>query len=289
MQAWVTRLQQRLVYAGFLIVAFVFTAIPLEAASAFSAWSWGLFAPLLPRHKRALENLRLAYPDMSLDERERIVRSMWTHLGRTFAEFFHMPEIMAGQRIALEPLEAFESLVKGPPFVICSPHLGNWELCSQAALRFGLPVAGTYQALTNPFVDKWILDWRKPMYPGGLYEKSPATARTMLRKAREGGYPAFIADLRERNGVATTFFGRKAMSTPFPALIARSAHMPIYATCVRRLPGSRFEMRIKRLDTPRTEDREADVQAATQALQSAFEAFIRETPDQWMWAHRRWD
>jgi len=287
--AWVEGVRERLVYAAFRLVAFVFTALPLEAASAFSAWGWGTFAPWLPRHQRALENLRHAFPETSVEERERIARAMWGHLGRTFAEFFHMPQILAERRLELEPFEKFESIARGAPCVLCVPHLGNWEISSQAGLRFGLPIAGTYQALTNPLVDRRILELRKPMYPGGLYEKSSATARAMLRKAREGGYPAFVADLRERNGVPTLFFGRVAMSTPFPAIIARNADMPLYAACVLRLPNSRFAMRIERVETPRTKDREADVRAATQGVQSAFEAFIRETPEQWMWAHRRWD
>jgi Kdo2-lipid IVA lauroyltransferase/acyltransferase len=40
---------------------------------------------------------------------------------------------------------------------------------------------------------------------------------------------------------------------------------------------------------PETNDREADALVATAALQAQLEAFIREAPGQWMWAHRRWD
>ena len=289
MAAWVARSRERIEYAAFRVVAFVFGVLPLEVAAAFSDWGWRTIAPWLPRHQRALENLRHAFPDMSAGERERIARAMWGHLGRTFAEFFHMQQILEEKRIAMEPVECFEALRKGPPFVICALHLGNWEISSQVGLRLGLPISGTYKAAENPLVDAWILARRAPMYPGGLHEKSPAAARKMLRIAREGGYPAFLADLRERAGVPTTFFDREAMSNPFPALIARSANLPIYAACVRRLPGSRFEMRVARVETPRTHDRDADVRAATQAVQSAFETFIRETPEQWMWAHRRWD
>jgi len=286
---WVIRIRERLEYLALRIVAFVFSALPLETASAFSAWGWRTIAPLLPRHQRALDNLKLAFPEKTEQERERIARAMWASLGSTFAEFFHMDQILAEKRIAMEPAEFFEALRKGPSFVICAPHLGNWEINSQVGLRLGLPISGTYKAAENPLVDKYITALRAPMYPGGLFDKSPATARKMLRIAREGGYPAFLGDLRERAGVPTIFFGHKAMSNPFPALIARVANMPIYAACVRRLPGARFEMRIARVETPRTNDRDADVQAMTQAVQSVFETFIRETPEQWMWAHRRWD
>jgi lauroyl/myristoyl acyltransferase len=39
---------------------------------------------------------------------------------------------------------------------------------------------------------------------------------------------------------------------------------------------------------PRTDDHAADAVAGTAALQAQFEAFIRQAPEQWMWAHRKW-
>jgi KDO2-lipid IV(A) lauroyltransferase len=168
--------------------------------------------------------------------------------------------------------------------------MGNWEVASQAGLRFGLPLAGVYQKLTNPLVDRWIYKMRAPMYPGGLLDKSPATARAMLRLARQGGYPAFVADLRgAARDIETPFFGRPAKSNPFPALIARTTGLPLYAARVMRLPDAHFSLRIERVEVPKTADRDADVSAATTALQERFEEFIREAPEQWMWAHRRWD
>ena len=85
------------------------------------------------------------------------------------------------------------------------------------------------------------------------------------------------------------FFGREAWSNPFPALIARSQGLPLYAARVRRLPDQRFSLRIEPVEVPNTGDRDADVRAATANLQLQFEAFVREAPEQWMWAHRRWD
>jgi KDO2-lipid IV(A) lauroyltransferase len=85
------------------------------------------------------------------------------------------------------------------------------------------------------------------------------------------------------------FFGRPARSNVFPALLARTTGAPLYAGAAFRRPGARFSIRITPIPMPYTDDREADALAATEALQRQFEAFIREAPEQWMWAHRRWD
>jgi KDO2-lipid IV(A) lauroyltransferase len=283
------QLRHRLEYVAFCALAAIATALPLDRASAVSGFLWRLIAPRLGRQKRALDNLALALPETTEAERRRIALAMWDNLGRTFAEFFHIQQILAEQRVALEPFDKFEAIVAGGPFVVCTLHLGNWELASQAALRFGLPLAGVFQKLTNPLVDRWLFERRRPLYPGGLFDKSPATSRALIKLARAGGYPAFVADLREGRGVEVPFFGRPAWSNPFPALIARVAGIPLFAAAVVRRDGAHFVMRIEPVDVPRGGDRDADVLATTAGIQARFEQFIRDTPEQWMWAHRRWD
>ncbi|HEY1940624.1 MAG TPA: lauroyl acyltransferase [Roseiarcus sp.] len=284
----IARARQYSEYLAFRSVAALIGALPLELASRWCGAGWRLVAPHLPRHQRALDNLARAFPEATPAERERIALAMWNNLGRTFAEFFHIQRIVADGRIALEPFERFEEIAKRP-FIVCTLHMGNWEILSQAGLRFGLPLAGVYQRLTNPYVDEWLLKVRSPLYPGGLFDKSPATARALLKLARDGGFPAFVSDLRERRGLLTPFFGQPARSNPFPALIARVTGLPLYAARTMRLPDVRFTVRIERIEVPETDDRDADVLAATTALQAQFEEFVREAPEQWMWAHRRWD
>jgi KDO2-lipid IV(A) lauroyltransferase len=264
-------------------------ALPLETASALSGRCWRLVAPRLKRHRRALRNLALAYPEMGEAERQRIALAMWDNLGRTFAEFFHIPRIIAEDRIAFETLERFEAMGAGGPCVVCGEHLGNWEILAYSGVRFGMPYSGVYRNLSNPMVDKWVLEKRAPLYPGGLYSKLPATARALLRIAREGGHPAFFADQRAGHGIAVPFFGRPATSVTFPAVIARTVGIPLYAGRVLRRPGVRFTIRVEPVEVPRTADREADIRVATANLQARIEQFVREAPEQWMWAHGRWD
>ena len=110
-----------------------------------------------------------------------------------------------------------------------------------------------------------------------------------MKIAKDGGSLSFLADLREGKGVAAPFFGRPAHSNTAPARIARQFGQKLYAVRILRKPGVRFSIRVEPVDVPNTGDRDADVFAATAALQAQFEDFVREAPEQWMWAHRRWD
>ncbi len=73
-----------------------------------------------------------------------------------------------------------------------------------------------------------------------------------MKTAKSGGYPAFLADLRDDNGAAVPFFGKPALSTVFPALLARKAGLPLYAGAAFREPNVRFVIRARAGGGPRT-------------------------------------
>jgi Kdo2-lipid IVA lauroyltransferase/acyltransferase len=281
-------LRHRLEYLGFRAAQAAATALPLEAVSWSSGLAWRLIAPRLHRQERALRNLKLAYPDLSDAERKRIAAGMWENLGRTFGESFHLKEIIAQKRIRYEPMEQLEDIIRGGPCIVCGLHLGNWELVAYASKLMGASFTGVYQRLSNPLVDEETRKLRAFLYDGGLLPKTPMTARSLMKAAKSGGYPAFLADLRDDNGAAVPFFGAPALSTVFPALLARKTGLPLYAGAAFREPGVRFVIRGARVEVPHTDDDAADAIAGTAALHAQFEAFIRRAPEQWMWAHRKW-
>ena len=276
-------------FLGFRFVAWALAAMPLETASGLMAALWRAVAPRLKRHKRALAHLALAFPEKSEAERALIAREMWGHLGRTFAESFHIDAIFAEGRIVMEAQDKLEMVQQGGPYVVCAMHMGNWELLAGVSQRLARPLAGVYQPLTNRKVDAELFKLRAPFYPLGLFPRSPATLRKLMKIARDGGSIGFMSDLREGKGLAVPFFGRPAHSNTAPALIARSFGLKLYAACIVRQPGVRFTVRVEPVEVPVTDDREADIAAATANIHARFEAFLRDAPAQWMWAHRRWD
>ena len=283
------RAKQQLEFWGFRAVEAALSALPVEVASDLMGALWGAVAPRLKRHRRALAHLALAFPDMSLTERERIARAMWGHLGRTFAEFFHLDAIDEQGRVTMESQAQLQLVQAGGPYVVCAPHQGNWELMARVSTHLARPLAGVYQPLTNPGVDAELQKLRAPNYPLGLYPRSSATLRKLMKIAKDGGSLGFMADLREGKGVAVPFFGRPASSNIAPALIARQFGHKLFAARVLRKPGVRFSIRVEPIEVPVTADRDADVVLATARLQAQFEQYVREAPEQWMWAHRRWD
>jgi KDO2-lipid IV(A) lauroyltransferase len=289
MESALKMLRYRVEYGAFRLIGALLSALPVEVASNLSGAAWRTVAPRLSRHRRALAHLALAYPDRTLAERDDIARQMWENLGRTFAEFFHLEDLAAGDRARfLDPAGADELRKDYSRGVVCSPHIGNWELVVIAATRIGLKPAGVYQRIKNPFVDAYVTGIRQTLYPGGLYVKGGDAAKRLMRFAKAGGTVALLADLRENRSISVPFFGHPARSTTFPAFVARTLGLPLFAGGAIREAGCRFRLQIEEVPVPVTADREADIATATAALQASFERLIRAHPEQWMWAHRRW-
>jgi len=283
-------LRLRLEFAALWLAIVVARAIPLQAASWLSGKLWRFIAPHLGRQKRALANLERAFPERSPGERKAIAAAMWENLGRTFIESFRIKTLTESGRIVFEPGEDFDAVARGAkPFIVCGLHLGNWEILAHGGERLGVSLIGVYQRVSNPHVEALLRGVREPLYKAGLVPKTPIAARALLRAIKGGACPCFLADLRDDNGTLAPFFGRPARSTVFPALLARNTGAPLYAGAAFRRPGARFTIRIAPISMPQTDDSAADAIVATQRLHRQYEAFIREAPEQWMWAHRKWD
>jgi KDO2-lipid IV(A) lauroyltransferase len=277
-------------YAGFLAGRALLRMMSVERASALSGALWRRIAPLTRRHARALANLELSLPETTPAQRESIARGMWENLGRVMAEALLIDRILKdASRIELVTPETADIIAAaGGRAVIVAMHYGNWELTAAPAARLGFSVAGVYQRLLNPLIDQAVVDMRSPVYPGGLYPKGSKAGPRLMEWVRSGHVAGVLADLRHARGIPVSFFGRPAPTNTFPALMARHLDVPLIAGRSIRLDGVRFRIETLEIQVPRTENRNADIVQATEAIHAVFERWIRERPDQWMWAHRRW-
>ncbi len=275
---------------GFEVLSALIHALGPDRASAISGALWQRLAPFNKRHARAESQMRAAMPELSDADIAATLHEMWGNLGRTAAEAFHLGTLIAEPDrfiIGEDTRDAIrEAKARGAVFV--SLHQGNWELAAPLLHRLGLPVAGVYQKLQNPLVEARASAFRTPFYPLGLYSKGHETARQLLKIVGNRGTVTIMADLRDLAGVAVPFFHQAAPSTGFPALLARSRAVPLYAGVVFRESGARFRVKTSEIPVSRSGDRETDIYETTAAIQACFEGYIREKPGQWMWGHRRW-
>lgn len=277
-------------YLAFRLLGLIFGTMPVEIASNLAGSLMTRVGPLSKkRHPRLLRNLKAAFPEMSQQQRDKLANEVWRNLGRVVGEFFHIDSIVRDRVEVANPELLIEIAESGQGAVLCGAHQANWEGASAVVNKFGISPMVVYRPMSNPFVDANMLRRRGKYYAGGMMKKHDLeTPVALIRHARAGGVVGVLVDQQAWMGLPTPFFGRPAQTTPFPALLARQCNIPLLLIHGYRERGVRFKMFITRIDVPRTEDRDADIYAATAAMQAELEKSIRLHPDQWMWTHDRW-
>lgn len=295
-------LQFRLEYGLLRFLVAIVRILPLETATAASARAWRVLAPRInpKRHQRALDNLAIAFPDMSEAERLAICLAHWENLGRVMAETMQIDRLIREpDRIKIVSDRLFSRYKdKLGPAIGVSLHMGNWELSIWPFVQANANPAAVYRSVNNPYVDQYLRAQRRDLYPGGLFGRgkvegehgdSQKTARVLTDFVRRGGRLGLVCDLYDRTGIPVPFFGREAKTQAIAAMIGRRIGSRIWMSrCKRVGTESRFEIEIRELRVPRTKNIGEDVRWIMVEMQKQFEAWVREDPAQWMWSNRRW-
>ena len=264
-------------------------------SSDLGGWIARTIGPRLAVSDVARANLLHALPALDAARRERIVRAVWDNLGRTCAELPHLAGLTrsaAGPGWELLGAGHIETLREaGAQALFFSGHFGNWEMVLPIAAGLGVPVAGFYRAASNPRVDRVIQALRERALGSrvSMFAKGASGARAALRHLQQGGSLGLLVDQKMNDGIAAAFFGRPAMTAPALAQFALRFTCPIIPVRVLRLGPARFRMVCEApLAVATTGDRQADIQAITEAMNATLERWIRADPGAWLWLHRRW-
>lgn len=270
---------------------------PAKTANFFGALMREL-GSRLPENRIGRANLTAAFPEKSAAEIEAILSGVWDNLGRAAAEFAHLDSVWDydpahpdGSRIEVTPrsLELFERLRDdGKPALIFASHLGNWELPAVAAVSHGLDTAVLYRRPNIEAADR-IVEEIRSVKMGQLIAAGRTAPFKLAQALQNGKHVGMLIDQHFSNGVDVTFFGRTCKANPTLARLLRQIECPLHGARVTRLPDGRFRAELTdEIEPVRDASGQIDIQGTMQAVTSVIEGWIRETPEQWLWLHRRW-
>jgi KDO2-lipid IV(A) lauroyltransferase len=272
----------------------------LAVAAQLAAWFMRRIGPRLRQHRTARANLVAAYPEKSIAEIEQILRGMWDNIGYLAAEYAHL------DRLWDSPVGKHNSRVEwdhaseerflrlrddAKPALIFFGHLANFELIGIVACAFGLKIGVLYRHQHIGVVDDAIEKMRmrcmatlmRPIRAGF------GAALAIDAALKDGTHVGMPVDQHVADGVDVTFFGRRCKVDASLARFARRLECPIHGARVIRLPGHRFRCEMtEAIESPCDTDGRIDVAGTMQTITAIVESWVREHPEQWIWAHRRW-
>lgn len=252
--------------------------------------------PWLRGHRHARRQLGAALPDMDGRESRIVLRGMWDNIGRTFAEYAHVPELTAfsaerptAGQVVMDDSTADRMLylaTQKQGALMFAAHLGNWEIPAMAAQTAGRTIALAYKPQPSHRMTDRLIALRS-IFAGRLIEAGPAAPREMLRALHDGWLVGMLVDQHYAAGVEVSFFNHTCRVNPILARLARMNDVPVYGARAIRLADQRHRIEVVGpLEFPRDSKGKIDVQGAMQTVFSLIEGWIREHPEQWIWTHR---
>jgi KDO2-lipid IV(A) lauroyltransferase len=285
-------------FAVYLVVRLVVTV--LEVLS--YRWALGMadglawLAHRLDRRHRlvAHDNLRVAFPELGEEERDRLVRGVYRHFCRLLVQIIHTPRMLhVGNWKNHIELIGYEGMVdvvlSGRPVLMVTGHFGNWELGGYVMGLIGFQTHAIARPLDNPWLDDFLRSFRERtgqrlLAKHGDFEK-------MQELLERGGVLATLADQDAgQRGLFVDFFGRPASTHKAVALLAQTNNVPMVVAgmaCVGE--PLRFQVEVEDVIDPAEYAERVDaIPAMTQRFTSALERIVRRHPEQYFWLHRRW-
>jgi Kdo2-lipid IVA lauroyltransferase/acyltransferase len=288
-------MRQRVEYALVWLFVKVVRGLPRPLARAKGiCLAWAVY--LLHRRLRrvGMRNLAMALPEKGRREHARILRGVFTSLGRQLGEVCLFPRYTrenVNQVVVYDGFENFErALARGKGVLFLTAHLGGWEISSFAHSLYGHPLRIVMRSLDNPYLDVLMQRYRT-MHGNSTVDKDDFV-RGLLSAMKAGETVGILMDtnMTPPQGVFVDFFGIPACTASGMARIALrtdAAVLPGFTIwdSVLRKYRLRFDPAVKLV---RTGNDEEDVVANTALFTRVIEDYVRRYPDQWLWVHRRW-
>jgi len=260
-----------------------------------SRFGLAFFAAGRRRREMATANVRRAFPQLGESAARQIARRSAQNFGMSFCEFLHLRTASREEihsYCEVDGLENFTGpLSNGRGAILATAHFGAWEVMgARAAQEFPLTVV--VRLTHNRALLGHIKQVRRAVDIRMLHKNDPA--RASLKVLHDNGVLGIFPDqYAGDDAMRMNFFGHPTRVITSPARLSLATRAPIVpAYAIRRTPWLRDGRVVARVLPAylceKKEDRESAVQDGTRRLLDNIEDIIREYPDQWLWAHRRW-
>lgn len=274
-------------YATLLFIKFLKL---LPSNTRFSlASSLGTLGYKLVKSRRitALANLKLAFPEKSEAERERIALKSFQIMSKAFLSTLWFDSYLKDDKnVKIENMDILDrAYAKGKGVVIATLHMGNMEASLKIAERYH--VVTVAKAQRNPYIDRFITENREQLNIT-LLKKDKTTSRKLFEALEEKSIVALFSDHRDK-GAEIEFFGENTIAPTGAVSLALKYDVPlILGYNVLHDDNTCTSYVVEEIELIKGENFKESVFLNTQLLINKMEKIISENPEQWMWFHDRW-
>jgi KDO2-lipid IV(A) lauroyltransferase len=251
--------------------------------------AWLAFRVFGLRRRIIRGNLARSFPDWPIGRIRQVEREHARRQGELAAELLyagHMPAEELRERVRIVDPALLESSATSRPQILVGAHHGNFEwMLQRLSLDLGGRFAALYKPMRSPRAERWFRRLRT------RYGARLVPAKSILRELagmRDVTAIGLIADQVPRTSPEkhwTHFLGQDTAFYMGPELLGRALKSRVCIVIMHRLERGRYELRLEALNVP---GEKLPAGELTDRYARALEAWIREDPAGWWWAHDRW-
>ena len=237
--------------------------------------------------KRTLSNLSLA-KNLELKDLKKTAKGAFQNLAITCLEYPKFARIKNTQKVITceNPEEAQKLINKGKGIIFFCGHQANWELLFIEGTQ-RMPGVAIGRPVKNTTLYEWIVSIREKY--GGTIIPPKQAIKGGLRALKQGKFLGIVgAQGMPERSYAFDFFGRRAWTTPAPAILSYKTGCPIVVATIRRETGKYFIHYSDPIWPNSEKTMEEEIHRMMKKSLHLLEADIRKYPEQWLWQHNRW-
>jgi Kdo2-lipid IVA lauroyltransferase/acyltransferase len=283
----------RLEAFGFDVATAFLRLLPVDLASDLGAVLMRWIGPLTGTNRIVEKNLRIAFPEMSAQERRRIAIAQWGNFGRYCFEMPLMDRLTpASGRVEVIGAERLAEIAAGKEAAVyVSGHLANFEVMAAVLMDAGIKCQVTYRATNNPYFDQRIIESRRKYGISMFAPKGEVAAlRGLFAALKRGEAVALLTDQKFNEGMTDLFFGQPARTSSGAVRLVLRTGARLQLGYIERLKSARFRAVVcEPIYLKNTDDPAADLERGVRLVNAFLEERIRAKPeDWWFWVHKRW-
>ena len=272
----------------------IFKIIGLKNASNLGSIIVRSIGPLFRSKDIIKKNIKTALGEIDEKKETLIINSMWSNIGRTFAEYVFLKDFKFNKinfnHVEINGTKYLDEIKKNNQSVIFySGHFANFELMTMELDKFGIKCAAIYRPLNNFFLNP-VMEYLRMKYicPNQI-PKGRMGMREIIGKMKNGYSIALMVDQRVSEGPREVFFNKPAHTTTIPAQLALKYDSKLVPISLERKEGIKFIMTIHEpYKVKKTGYEDQDTKNITLKINQILEKMIIKNPKQWIWSHNRW-
>ena len=272
----------------------IFKILGLRNASNLGSILGRFFGPFFRSKHITKQNIKTGLGNMDEKKEAEIIDSMWSNIGRTFAEYVFLKDFKFNKtsfdHIKISGTSYLDEIKKNnEPTIFYSGHFANFELMAMELDKFGIKCAAIYRPLNNFFLNPLMEYLRMKYICPNQIPKGRMGMREIIGKVKDGYSIALMVDQRVSEGPRVLFFNKPAHTTTIPAQLALKYNCKLVPISLERKEGPNFEMTIHEpYKIEKTGNDEDDIKDITIKINQTLEKMIIKNPSQWIWSHNRW-